>query len=377
VIGNCAPDVVFVDGPQVAPWAEQGLLLPLDDLLKQRGIDLEKFSAEFFEPCWKQCVSAGGCTPSPIVPTRISPSSGNKDAFESAIAAGEIPPGTLDPDKAPATLEELDRWNHAITKFEGTGPNRRLVRLGLVPWGVYGRANSIFTWGWAFGGEFYDAENFKVTANHPKIVEALEWMCEYGRRYDPERVSALQSTFGSAEQNPFILGRQAIQLLHLSGLDDLDRYAPRLRYGMGPIPQPPGGELNSSWVGGWTLAIPATVSDPRRLEAALDYILWACAEAEGTTVEVRSIRNFPAWKPAPFFEEARKDPRMGIYVQILESAKHQRPVMAAQAYYMSELDRAVDRAVRGVVTPQAALDEATRRTQEYLDKMLARYGGRP
>ena len=242
---------------------------------------------------------------------------------------------------------------------------------------MYGRANSIFTWGWAFGGEFYDVDHFRVTANDPKIVKALQWMCEYGKKYDPERVSALQSTFGSAEQNPFILGRQAVQLMHLSGIDDLDRYAPKLEYGMAPIPQPEGGELNSSWVGGWTLAIPATVKDPKRIQAALDYILWSCADRESTTVAVRSLRNFPAWKPAPFFDEARNDKRMGIYVQILESAKHQRPVMAAQAYYMSELDRAVDRAVRGVMAPEAALNEATQKTQDYLDKMLARYGGRP
>ena len=35
VIGNCAPEVIFVDGPQVAEWAERGLLTPLDELLKK------------------------------------------------------------------------------------------------------------------------------------------------------------------------------------------------------------------------------------------------------------------------------------------------------------------------------------------------------
>ena len=35
VIGNCAPEVAFVDGPQVAEWAERGLLLPLDEMLEE------------------------------------------------------------------------------------------------------------------------------------------------------------------------------------------------------------------------------------------------------------------------------------------------------------------------------------------------------
>jgi hypothetical protein len=52
-------------------------------------------------------------------------------------------------------------------------------------------------------------------------------------------------------------------------------------------------------------------------------------------------------------------------------------VMPAQAYYMNQLDRAVDRAVRGELTPQEALDRATADTQQFLDRILARSGARP
>jgi len=374
LVGDCAPEIVFVDGPQVAEWAERGLLTDLGDLMEEAGRDPAQLSKEFFPPCWRQCVHKGRVW---AVTWCADPNFcffWNKEAFRRAVAAGEIPAGAagrIDPERAPATLEELDLYNDAITRYEGD----RLVRIGLVPWGIYGRANSLFTWGWAFGGEFFDARKSRVTANDPRIVKALEWMCTYAKKYDVRRISSLQSTFGSAEQNPFITGRQVMQVYHVSGLAEVRQYAPQLDYGMAPLPQPPGGEYASSWVGGWTMAIPATVRDPAKRRAAMEYILWTCASAEGTTFKLRTINGFPGWQASPFFDEAAADPHLAVYVDILRKCKHQRPVMPAQGYYMDQLDRAVDKAVRGERTPQEALDVATRDTQAFLDKVLSRPGG--
>ncbi|MBE3123846.1 MAG: extracellular solute-binding protein, partial [Planctomycetes bacterium] len=376
VVGNSAPEVMFVDGPQVAEWAERGLLTDLGPLLKEAGRDPAQLEQEFFPPCWRQCTYKGKVW---AITWCADPNFcfyWNKEAIRKALAAGEVPAefaAKIDPERPPRTLEELDLYNDALTRFE----NGRLVRIGFVPWGVYGRQNSLYTFGWAFGGEFYDAEHFKVTANHPRIVKALEWMCTYAKKYDIRRIAALQSTFGSAEQNPFITGKQVMQLYHVSGIDEMRRYAPRLEYGMAPIPTPPGGEANSSWVGGWAMAIPSTITDPVKKRAALEYILWTCASAEGTRLDIRTVNGFPGWKPAPFFQEAMKDPQLAVFVDILRQCRHQRPVMPAQGFYMDQLDRAVDKAIRGELTPQEALDRATADTQKFLDAILARSGARP
>jgi len=376
VVGNCAPEAIFVDGPQVAEWAERGLLADLTDLLQEAGRDPARLEEEFFPPCWRQCFYKGRIY---AVTWCADPNFcffWNREAVRRAIAAGEVPPpaaARIDIDRGPATIEDLDLWNDALTRFEGD----RLVRIGFVPWGVYGRANSLFTWGWAFGGEFYDPARRRITANHPRVVAALEWMCTYARKYDVRRIAALQSTFGSAEQNPFIAGKQVMQAYHVSGLDELRKYAPHLDAGMAPLPFPRGGEADSSWVGGWTLAIPSTLADPVRRRAAIRYILWACASPEGTRLEVRTTNGFPAWKPSPFFDEANRNPRAAAFVDILRKCKHQRPVMPAQAYYMDQLDRAVDKAIRGELSPQEALDRAAADTQAFLDKILADSEGRP
>jgi ABC-type glycerol-3-phosphate transport system substrate-binding protein len=352
------------------------LLSDLTDLLKEAGRDPAQLKEEFFPPCWRQCQYKGKIWALTWCADPNFCFFWNKSAVRRALANGEVPAALakrIDPDRAPETLAELDLYNDALTRFDGD----RLVRIGLVPWGVYGRANSIFTWGWAFGGEFYDPASRRVTADDPRIVQALEWICGYAKKYDVERISALQSTFGSAEQNPFITGKQVMQLFHVTGLDEMRRYAPGLEYGMAPIPQPAGGEKDSSWVGGWTLAIPSTLKDPAKRRAAIEYLLWTCASPEGTGLEVRTLTGFPGWKPSPFFQEADKDPRLRVFADILRKCKHQRPVMPAQAYYMDQLDRAVDRALLGKVSPQEALQEATRNTQKFLDAIRARSEGRP
>ncbi|MBP8954677.1 MAG: hypothetical protein KBI47_19970, partial [Armatimonadetes bacterium] len=65
----------------------------------------------------------------------------------------------------------------------------------------------------------------------------------------------------------------------------------------------------------------------------------------------------------------------GKFLRILEECRHQRPVMPVQARYMRELSRAVDAAVYGKLSPQAALKRATEATQRELDIITAGSSG--
>ncbi|HNT35070.1 MAG TPA: ABC transporter substrate-binding protein [bacterium] len=353
IAGGVPPDVTFVDGPQVAEWACRGALEPLDDYIAQAGIEPD----DFWEPCWKQTVFDGQVYALTLV---ADPNFGffwNKEVFRDS---------GLDPESPPKTLEEMDQMAAQITRSESA----RLTRIGLIPWSVYGNANSIFTWGWAFGGEFYDPETNKISADHPKVVEALEWMVSYAKQYDIRKISSLAAGFGSAEQNPFYTGRLGMQPMVVYMLRDIDRYRPDLDYGITILPQPDGGEYNCSWVGGWCLAIPRGAQNPR---GAFELIRWLCASSEGTTLVANAIGSTPGYRKSAAFEEARRDPRMRAFVEILENSRHQRPVMPAQAFYMGELERAVDDALFGKKTPQQALADATARTQKELDGILERY----
>ncbi len=350
VAANKPPDVIFVDGPQVAEWAERGALQPLDKSMAQAGIGAD----DYFAPCWLQNRYRDQTWALTFCADPNFAFVWNKDDFRKV---------GLDPEQGPKDLADMDRMAKALTKTE----RGNMERVGIIPWAQYGGTNSLFTWGWAFGGSFYDDKNHKVTANDPKVVKALEWMVGYAKQYDITRITSLQQGFGTAQLDPFYTGQMSMRCLHISGIEDIGRYAPNLKYGITFIPSPADGEAHSSWVGGWCMAVPAGSKHPKE---AWEVIRWMCADANGTDITGREMGLMPGSRKSPAFEALKKNPGFDQFYRILLDCRHQRPVMPVQAYYMGALQRAVDAAIYGKKTPKQALDDATAETQAELDVVL-------
>jgi len=333
VAAEAPPDVVFVDGPQVAPWAEWGALEALDSRLEATGIKPD----DYFVPCWGQCAYRGHTW---ALTYCADPNFGfvwNKDRFREA---------GLDPNKPPATVEELDKLAEALTDRAEDG---ELRTIGFVPWAQYGSANSMFTWGWAFGGDFFNYDTSRLTADDPKVVRALAWMISYCDKFDVRKISALEAGFGTQEQDPFYTGKMAMRCLHIGGIVDIGKYAPDLDWGVTFIPAPSvGGEEHSSWVGGWCVAIPRGSPHP---DEAFELMRWMCHDPAGTTAVWEEAGLFPGVRNAPCFEGLKDKPYYRAFLDIVEACKHQRPVMPSQAFFMREMDRAVDAARFGRIGP--------------------------
>jgi multiple sugar transport system substrate-binding protein len=366
VAAGVPPDLAFVDGPQVAAWAELGLLDPLDDFFAREQIQEDAY----WPPCWRQCQYQGHTWAITYAADPNFALVWNKTLFRNA---------GLDPEAPPRTIAEVDSDCDRLTKFDANG---YMLQMGMMPWLVYGGANTIFTWGWLFGGHFYDAADHRVTADDPPNVAALEWLDQSAHRFGFERVNAFSSTFGAGAQDPFFTGRIAMEAMHLSIVEQMPDYAPGLDFGIAPLPAPPGGEYGASWVGGWTIAVPRDSTGrrtPERKAAALAFLKWACASDEGTAIASKTMQLFPGYKRCPYFAEVRAAPPgsyeatfLSPYLRILETTKHQRPAMPAQAKYMFELERAYSRTLFGQASAAAALTEATRHTQQALDQILHR-----
>lgn len=344
------PDVIFVDGPQVAEWAERGALQPLDRMAAASGIK----PTDFFDPCWKQNTYRNRLWAMTFCADPNFAFVWNKKDFRDA---------GLDPDTPPTSIADLDRFSERLTRVQGGN----ITRIGFIPWAQYGGTNSLFTWGWAFGGSFYDEKRHRITANHPRVVQALEWMVSYAKKYDVTRITSLQQGFGTAQLDPFYIGQMSMRCLHISGIEDIKRYAPELDYGMTFIPAPPAGEPHSSWVGGWCMALPAGSRRPRE---GWDLIRWLCADDRGTAMIGSEMGLMPGARNSPAFAELKRVRGFDQFYRILKETKHQRPVMPVQAYYMGALQRAVDAAIYGKKTPKQALDDATAETQAELDVVL-------
>jgi multiple sugar transport system substrate-binding protein len=357
IAGGSAPDVTFVDGQQLAEWAARGALTDITPQVERAGLGAD----DFWLPRWRESTFAGRVY---ALPWGADPNFAlfwNKRLFREA---------GLDPERPPRTIRELDEYNARLTKVDEQG---RIERLGLIPW-AWGGANSLFTWGYAFGGEFYEPPPpgsaqlaGRVTANHPRNVRALEWIQSYAAKHDVRKVAAFRSNFVGVANDPFYLGRTGMSLLHVTQIRYLHKYAPGLEYGVGFIPAPEDGEYPSSWIGGWSLAIPrgSATSDE-----AFEFMRWMCTSPEGTTTMGREMMQFPAYRKSPYFEQIKDDKDLGVYYEMVRTSTHTRTLMPVQGYLMDLLSRCTDQILYGGRAPQEALDEVTAKAQARLDDVM-------
>ncbi len=358
VAGGSPPEIIFVDGPQVAEWAARGALEPLDDLMKESGISND----EFWEPCAKQCQYRGKTFALTYCADPNFALAWNKDLFRA---------NGLDPEKGPRTIAEMDEMAAKLTHVDTNGD---ILTIGLIPWLVYGSDNAIFTWGWCFGAEFFDPLTNKITCNTPKVLDTLNWMNSYAGKYGMVKVTAFASSqqgFGTGPLDPFLTGKVGFLPIHLSVVRMYAKYNPDLDYGLGPMPGITGEDYGAgSWVGGWGIGIPRGSTHPKE---SFEFIKWLCMSDEGTRLSYITSGAFPGYIQAAVLQDIEKESKKAIFLDILRHAKHQRPVIPAQAYYMGKMRLAVEYTLNGRRTPEQALQEAQELTQRELERVESQY----
>ncbi|MGH2598844.1 MAG: extracellular solute-binding protein, partial [Dehalococcoidia bacterium] len=117
--------------------------------------------------------------------------------------------------------------------FDVKDSSGNFTRMGFVPWASQGHA---YTWGFSYGGTFFDEAACAVTPDDPKIVEAFQWVYDYCAALGPQQVSA----FGSPsmergfppQEHPFIQGRLAMQITGNWVTKHMEIYAPDADYGI-------------------------------------------------------------------------------------------------------------------------------------------------
>lgn len=338
-----APDVVMVATDVLGQHAFAGLLTPLDGFVAESGINPERFvPGSWNEMHWDGSMYA--------MPMKVDPNFAlvwNKDY------AAEV---GLPAEDGPSTLSAYEEWFRRLTRV---GPNGALERLGAKPWDVYGNTNTVYTWGWLFGGEFYDPINHQVTADHPNNVRALEWVRSYYREYGP-----------SADQFAFPNDREGMRFAVTENLTAWLRIHTDIPLGVGMMPvNEDGGPANPAWVGGWALGIMSGADDP---ELAWEFVKFLTADVEGTAILSQPARWIPAYLDSEAIPEYLDDPYIRVYLQTATTAQFHRPVMPLSSDYGAALDRAFTEVMTGVRQPADALAFVTSTIQAELDEALGR-----
>lgn len=341
VAGGNPPDVALFDRFKVGTWAAQDSLTDLSSMAAESGILKEMY----YPFAWEESSYQGKLYAMPMdTDSRLL--FYNKDHFKEV---------GLDPNKPPQTIAELEAASEKLTIKEG----KRFKRIGFIPWYSQGW---LYTWGWAFGGEFQDAATGKITANDPKVVEALQWMTDFGKKYNVEDIAGFTSAAGTEEMDPFISGQVSMKISGNFTVKGIEKFKPDLNYGVAPIPTPTGTNF-TTWSGGGSAIIPKGAKNVAAAWKFLEFL----GKEEGQTLlnadsqisVIDSVNDKYGYKDDPIMKE---------FIEILPNS-HNRPVIPEGQLLWNELASATEKATRGNGTPKENLDRVT----ETINKALEKY----
>ncbi|MGI8914776.1 MAG: hypothetical protein ACR2JY_13515 [Chloroflexota bacterium] len=354
VAAGTPPPVALVPAQQTPLWITKGILQPLTARAARDKVTKE----QFFPGYWPQMVLGGKFWRLPFQIDINFPWFWNKATLRQA---------GLDESKAPATIDELDQMAQKLTSIQGTSYNQ----LGMVPWDLYGNTNSLQSWAFAYGGQFQNADYTKVTANDPKIVQALAWMVGWARQlggYD--QVQKFLAGIPKQPQAAIAAGKLAMTGLVSSAAAAIPTINKTAEVAGGLFP----GTANAkpgeaTWLSGRGIGLVAGAKD---VEGAWKFIKWVSATPDGTSALIQRTGSIPGFQASPGLAVLAKDPILGPFVRSVQVAKGLPPgaVLAIDIWGNKRSDL-ITQALQQKIPASQALDQVTTGAQAELDQALA------
>ena len=195
------PDIAGLFDVNLVQFAAMGALEPLEDLARQHGI-----TASYYKPVyWKGCNYNGHLWGLISTPTVVALFYNKRILHENAAA---LRAAGLDPDRAPRSIDELDRYARVLTI---QGSNGRVIRAGFLPMEPNWYVNYICYW---FGGNFWDARSKRFTLTSPPVVKAYDWIQSYATWLGKDAMSDFRNGVGNFDspQNAFLAGQVVMEM---------------------------------------------------------------------------------------------------------------------------------------------------------------------
>lgn len=354
VRSGAGPDIAVIDRFTVAQRAATGLLVDLTPLIAKEGKDL---SQEYSEAPWQEVLYQKKVYALPTN-TDARVLFYNKQLLkEAGVDLSEFDPakGSIDP----------QRFKEIAFKLNKTDSSGAYTRIGFVPWLEQGWG---YTWGYAFGGSFFDFANCKVTATDPGVVKGYQFVYDWAKALDPQKARTFVDTYWQwpsvgtlpDSQMPFFTGKVAFVISGNWVFSTMKDAAPNLDYGVTYIPAPSG--QKTSWSGGWSLAI---LQGSKNIEAAYQLLRFVAGE-EGQTLLAKEASSLPTMKSLL----QRKDlyaPEYEFFLNLLPVSKS-RPPIPVGALYWDKLKEALEAVMTNSQTPEAALKAVVGEVQPQMDR---------
>ncbi len=361
ITGGDPPDLVNQDSPIVADWGARGALTPLDEIAGDE--EIEQLRGWLFPAARKLGEYEG----------RMYALCNGLDIRTLYYNRSMLDQYNLSP---PTSLAELDGIASTIA------PPAASVSTSC--YGFLPDSRRIWAWGIVFGGQFYDESTSTVTANDPRIVDALTWMTGYSQRYGKAAVAAFRVGDQSlpGKTFPLVAGRYAVvmdgqwRVRDIAAAQRLQRASgePVTEYGVCPLPPPPGGRHRAGWVNGNFFVVPTGARCP---SGAWEFMkFWSGFGGNESNAAQACVAG--GWIPPsqhvvdqPLFQEyLTEQPLFAQFVE-LAGSPHQIPtpmVPGAPMFYDEITSVAATSMYRNQSSPAELLNQATAKIQQKLEE---------
>lgn len=347
-IGGDPPDVMAEWQNVIPTWAKSGLLLPLDQLMSEA--DRATFERDAYPVVKRLGTYRGGLYGLAI----------GVNTWACYYRIDHLRELGLEPKDLPDTLEGLAALGERLNRFDAQG---NLTRLGFLPqwYPMYAPL---------FGGGFYDEARQELTLNTPQNLRALEYLVQQRQKLGNDRVTRFDSAqnAGFGLEWPFVTGSVSITLDGQWRVEQLAKFAPKLEYGVVPVPPPAGGKELGGFANGNFMIVPRGAKQAAGAWAFIRF--WSGLAAPSAAAE---LYTWGGWLPAlrgvtqaeAFQQYLQRYPQFGAFVELLPSQNQQTlPPVPFQTFLLDRISAAEDSTKRNLLTPRAALTRLEREVSE-------------
>lgn len=318
--GGEIPDVMMLAMDQIPRYAQNGMIMPLDDYASQ-----DYLSSLY--PVVQDALTIEGKLFA--VARDITPKVMYLNTKMFAEAGIEIPSEDWTTDDFVEIAQQLTKGNGVDTQ-----------------WGYYWKNNTDQTFALiaAFGGKLYSEDGLhSVLSTDENTKEAVQFMYDLYNTYKVCPSAEQAAQFGDSEYAPFIANKVAMQIMGLSNQNVLDEAGSE--YTVLPLPSVDGVSRSSSFVNSWV--IPASAKNPELSWRLLEFL----SGKEGQQITLNMKFGLPASLDVDTSTFEAERPYNKYYIDALDTAVPY-PVNKNGSSFQNMFELECERLWTGVTMPE-------------------------
>lgn len=234
----------------------------------------------------------------------------------------------------PKTLQQLQTDAFKLTKFDKSG---KIVQAGFIP---DFPGSSIESYGWMFGGQWYNTKTQKFSGESPKIIAGFNWESQFYKHLGAQKVANFVRSAGAylSPQDPFQSGKLAMAYDGSWVIAYIEQNNAKLLkdIGVAPMPGPVGNPAGAgtTYIDTNPQVIP---TGSKNAQAAWDFIAWETTNPTISGEFATLVANIPQLKhPKDFM--LGKDPLYKVFIAEANSpTAHSWPQTASSSDYLTKL----------------------------------------